>query len=323
MRIMGVLIGAILGGLASYFINLSYAQLSVQGPERGFPNIESIVVFWTVTLLSILLGAIIGFVVGQCIKQSRVAPELKSRYRIGPVPLAAITILVIGILVIAIGIPMQDRAFRAAASERWRAERADNLAKAQHLLAEWSNEDDEARIGEELKQVFERVTLTQVEFDQATRQWDQSDWLRFAEITIESPDSFVACEQSLWSKVSDLTMADFSREKFASVCFAWSLERNNSADFWTQAKTITKSDGIWKNLLLTELRSEADQQSNEIPWWLYNTPAVEMLERLTQHHSEFSPYLKTILSRTQPLIDPTNISATELHERLAKITTGH
>jgi hypothetical protein len=319
MRVVGILIGAICGWLASYVFIALYAYLAVQGPERGMPAIGPFILYWSIVLLSILLGAIVGYAVTKYLLQRRVAEELKSNYRVGWLPFVAIGIM-IAILAITVGLPMQERAFRRAASARWKEERAPNAQLAQVLLAEWKDEANAAKIAPQLEELFGKVTLDQSEFSQATSQWSESDWIRFAQLAAEKPERFNAFDDILWAKAKDLSIAESSREKFALACFEFSLDRNYVPDFWTRAMAIPKSDTIWKNLLLAQLQFESERLSNDIPRWLYNSPTVDVLEQLSQHHGELVPHLKKVLSRTQTLIGPAGDSTNDLHQRLEKLT---
>jgi hypothetical protein len=318
MRVVGIIIGGICGWLASYVFVALYEYLAVQGPERGFPAIGLFIFFWSIVLLSILFGATVGFAVAKYLLHRRAAAEQKLRYRVGWSPFVAIGILVV-ILAISVGLPMQDRAVRAAASKRWKEERAPNVQLAQLLLAQWTDEVNAAKIAPQLEELFRTVTLDQSEFSLATSQWGDSDWIRFAELAAEKPKQFSSYDEILWAKVKDLSLAESSREKFALACFEFSLEHNYSQDFWTRA-VVPQSDTIWKNLMLAQLQLESDHQGNDIPMWLYNSQTVELLEQLSQNHNELAPHLKKVLSRTQPHITIFDDTIKELHQRLEKLT---
>jgi hypothetical protein len=321
MRVLIVAIGAVCGWLGSKLLFLVYSLGVVQGPERGFPDFAGIIALWALTFLCILLGMLVGYVVGQVFKQARVAPELKSKYRVGWTPFAAIGMIAIGLLTIVVGLPMQERIFRARASQHWAEQRANNIKLAKQLLASWQNEANEVGIGQELEDIFRVVTPTQVEFADATNQWKESDWLRFAQLAEDRPESFVGGDEVLWAKATDATISEASREKFARACFAFSEARNYSSDFWFRAMKVPNSDVIWKNILLEKLKREVTMPSNNFPWWLYSSSAIEVLEKLGKYQAELVPPLEKILARTESQLDPIDEHTRSLHSRLGMIVS--
>lgn len=302
MRYLSIAIGITLGWFGGQLLLFVHDRLVLKGPERGFPTFAPLIDYFVITITSVILGGIMGWVGYRRLftpskETHKPALPLPTLFRFPSMVSITMTSLMLILAIDALGLPLWTRFFHMRASQAWQAAQLENNKLIVDLLTHWTERSVNDAEGKYKRiQLLSASVISQSDWSESTVTWSDEDWEGFARLSGKSPSRFVAYYDHLWQKLRTLPQSSQLRETLLDACFEIAVAQNQVSEFWERIGGLEEPVKASLPIFLSQLKKEQTLTNIQNPWWLICELGLDRLESLEAFKQELLPELTVTLS---------------------------